>query len=236
MPWWGIVIIVAVILLLLCFLLSIANFSGDRFMEKYQEMNKVFISTEITPLEFISRLNLKYFVGKLEIIKVAAVARDAYSKGKLFLSTDTLSLPSIASFTIIAHEMGHALQDKNGKKIKVLSSLRKLGRSLGFFMLPCIIAGGILMVIGQQLFIGGAVVAGFGILIFFLSLFVKLKTISIEKEASKNAIKFLNEFLSEEEVKKCKKFLNDARLTYWADFLRICLGWTAMSKKTKLFN
>ena len=62
------------------------------------------------------------------------------------------------------------------------------------------------------------------------------ESLAIEKDASKKALKFLDEFLSEDEVKKCKAFLNDARLTYWADFLRACLGWTAMSRKTKLFN
>lgn len=236
MPWWIIAILVVLVLLLLCFLLSIANFSGERFMERYQQINNILLKSELTPIDFIAKLNLKYFAGKLQIIQVSTVARDAYSKGKLFLSSDTIKRPSLASFTIIAHEMGHALQDLTGTKLKHLVVLRRLGRTLGFLMLPCIIAGIVLMIIGQSLFIAGAIVAGFGVLLFFLALFIKLRTIAIEKDASKNALKFLGEFLSEDEVKKCKAFLNDARLTYWADFLRACLGWTAMSRKTKLFN
>lgn len=236
MQLWIIIILVLLALLLLCFLLAVANFSGERFMERYQQLSKVMTRSELTPLEFISKLNFKYFSGKLQIVQVSTVAKDAYSKGKLFLSTDSIRVPSLASFTIIAHEIGHALQDATGKKIKSLTTLRKIGRSFGFLMLPSIIAGGILMIIGQALFLWGAVVAGFGVLLLLLAFVVKLRTISIEKDASKNAIKFLKEFLGEEEVAKCKEFLKDARLTYWADFLRMCLGWTAMSRKTRLFN
>lgn len=234
--WWGIVLVIICVLLLLCFLLAVANFSGERFMEKYEEMNKQYPNSTLTPLGFISHLNKTYFEGKLQIVQISAVANDAYNKGKLFLSTQTLKNPSYASFTIIAHEVGHAMQDKSGKKLKTLTRLRKLGRFLGYLMTPSIIAGVVLMILGHTLFYWGVAVAGFGVLIFLLALVIKLRTISIEKDASKTAIKFLEEFFSQEDVKKCKGFLNDARLTYWADFLKICLGWTAMSRKTKLFN
>ena len=235
MNWWIIIIVLGGVVLL-CFLLSVANFSGERFIDKYKEMNKQFAKSDLTPLEFIKKLNAEYFEGKLQILQISKAATDAYNKGKLFLSTDTLQTASLASFTIIAHEMGHALQDKNGKKLKVLSRLRKIGRFLGTLMLPSILAGVILMLISQNLFWWGVGLIALGCLIFFLALFIKMRTISIEKDASKNAIKFLTEFFDESEVKKCKTFLKDARLTYWADFLRLCLGWTAMSRKTKLFN
>ena len=236
MEWWIILILVVGVLLLLCFLLSLANFSGERFMERYQEMNKRYPKLEISPLDFINKLNYKYFEGKLKIVQISGVASDAYSKGKLFLSTDSLRNPSLASFTIIAHEMGHALQDKTGRKLKVLSRLRRLGKFLGTIMLPSIIAGVILMLLGNKLFYWGIGLVAVGILILFLALFVKLRTIAIEKDASNKALVFLKETFNEEEVKECKSFLNDARLTYWAEFLRLCLGWTAMSKKTRLLN
>jgi len=236
MDWWLIIIIVVAILVLLCFLLAVANFSGERFMERYKEMNNKYPKINLQPIDFISRLNMMYFNGKLQIVQISAVARDSYSKGKLFLSTDTLRKSSLASFTIIAHEMGHAYQDKTGNKLKLLRSLRKLGKILGLLLAPSIIAGIIMMLFGEKLFIWGIVLAMFGVFIFLLALFIKLRTISIEKDASKNAIKFLSEIFEDEDLKECKAFLNDARLTYWAEFLRICLGWTAMSKKSKLFN
>ena len=60
--------------------------------------------------------------------------------------------------------------------------------------------------------------------------------IAIEKEASKFAIDFLKQVLADEQVALCKKFLNDARLSYWADFFRTLLAWTFMTKKNKLFS
>ena len=234
--WWGIVLVIICVLLLLCFLLAVANFSGERFMEKYEEMNKQYPNNNLTPLGFISTLNKTQFGGKLQIVQISEVAKDAYAKGKLFLSTQTLRNPSLASFTIIAHEIGHAYQDKTGKKLKKLNRLRKIGRLFGVLLTPSIIAGVVLMILGHDLFYWGVAVAGFGVFIFVLALIIKLRTISIEKDASKNAIKFLEQFFDENDLKKCKIFLNDARLTYWADFLKICLGWTAMSRKTKLFN
>lgn len=236
MEWWLIVILIVALGVLLCFLLALANFSGERFAEKYDEMNQKFPSNNLNPLDFIYRLNTKYFDNKIQIIQISRKGRDSYSKGKLFLSTFTLQNPTLASFSIIAHEMGHAMQDKNSKKIKTLSRLRRLGKILGYFMLPSILAGVILMILGDKLFIWGILLAVLGVLIFLLALFIKLRTISIEKDASNKALKFLKEFFNEKEVLSCKSFMNDARLTYWADFLRICLGWTAMSKKTKLFN
>lgn len=236
MKWWIILIIVFVVLLFLCFLLSIANFSGERFQEKYQEMNKRMPSSKITPIEFISNLNYKFFQGKLQIVQISSLGKDAYSNGKIFLSTDTLRMPSLASYSIIAHEMGHAKQDIEGKKLKVLKTLRRLGRILGLLMTPSIVSGLILMIIGNNLLPWGIALASFGVLIFFLAVFIKIRTISIEKEASKNAVDFLEEYFSETEVKYCKDFMKDAGLTYWADFLRTCLWWTAMSRKTKLFH
>ncbi|MBO5022546.1 MAG: zinc metallopeptidase [Clostridia bacterium] len=234
--WWGIVLVIICVLLLLCFLLAVANFSGERFMEKYEEVNKQYPNNNLTPLAFISHLNKLYFNNKLQVVQISEVAKDCYAKGKLFLSTQTLRNPSYASFTIIAHEIGHAFQDKTGKKLKKLNRLRKIGRLVGTLLTPSIIAGVVLMILGHNLFYWGVAVASFGVFIFILALIIKLRTISIEKDASKNAIKFLKEFFDENDLKKCKSFLNDARLTYWADFLKICLGWTTMSRKTKLFN
>lgn len=231
---WIIIGVVVGVAVLLCFLLAVANFAGERFLERFEEVDQIRLENGIMPIEFVRQMNSDYFGNKLKIAIVEGKATDAYAKGVLYLSSSSLSRPSLASFTIIAHELGHALQDKTGKKIKSLTRLRIVGRILGILFAPILIAGGILC-IANYLTIGLSLLGGGG-LIFLLSLFIKLRTISIEKEASKNALVFLEEVLSEEEVKESKKFLNDAKLTYWADFLRMILWWTALSRKTKMFN
>ena len=81
----------------------------------------------------------------------------------------------------------------------------------------------------------GLVCLGLGLLIFIFAIFLKYKEIQIEKEASVFALDFLREFLTEEEVKKCKEFLDSARLTYWASLFRSMLGWTFLTKKDRMF-
>ena len=232
------IIIISVIALavLLCFILAIANYAGERFLEKYKSFDKVEAQTDLTPIEYIDLLNQKYFNQKLQVVQISNYAGDAYSKGKLFLSTNTINKNSLASYTIISHELGHAKQDKEGKKLKRLAFLRKFGRIIGGLMIPLMILGAIFMIFGENLFWIGISLIGVGIVIFLTALITKLITISIEKDASKNAIIFLQEILNNKEIKQCKKFLKEARLTYWGDFFRTLFIWTALSKKTKLFN
>ena len=128
------------------------------------------------------------------------------------------------------------MQDKTGKKLKKLTALRRLGRVLGIIFFPILISGGVLLFFNQTLFIAGLCLLSFAVLIFVLSLIIKLRTISIEKDASEKAIIFLQEILTEKELNESKKFLKDAKLTYWGDFLRIFLWWTGMSRKTRMFN
>ena len=231
---WIIIICVIVVAVLLCFLLAIANFSYDKFMQRYRQLSNQSIRSGITTLQFVDMLNSQYFGGTLKIVQIEKEAGDAYGGGRLFLSTKTIYQPSIASFTIIAHEIGHAKQDIEGKKLKRLNFLRKLGRIVGLLLTPCLIAGIVMLILGYSLI--GFVLFGVAGGIFILALVIKLMTIAIEKDASKKALGFLEMILGDEELRTAKRFLKDAGLTYWADFLRIILGWTGISKKSKLFN
>lgn len=232
---WIIIIAVIAFGVLICFLLAIANFAYDRFLQRYQELDKVSLQGDLSIYDFINFINHNEFDGKLQFIQISQLAGDAYSKGKLFLSTNTLNKNSLASITIIAHELGHAKQDKEGGKLKRLHFLRGFGKIIGVFLSLLIIAGIVMLILGEDYFNISFILLGCAAGIFVLSLFTKLLTISIEKDASKKAIKMLEEYLSEGELKKAKRFLKDARLTYWADFLRLILGWTALSKKSSLF-
>lgn len=231
-----IVIIIVILALLLCLLLAIANFAGERFFEKYKQMNAILVDEDITTQEFFNRINASHFEGRIQVAPVANVGGDAYAKGILFLSNQTLSSQGLAGFTIIAHEMGHALQDATGRKLKRLHALRWIGKIVGIFMMPCYLVGLVLLIIGGNLFYWGIGCIAAGFLIFLLAIIIKAVTIAVEKDASKHAVAFLSEYLHEKEVKKCKRFLKDAKLTYWADLFRSLLGWTMLTRKSKLFK
>lgn len=232
---WIIIIAIIAFAVLICFLLAIANFAYDRFLQRYEELDKIPLQSNLTIFDFINFVNNTFFAGKLQFLQISRLAGDAYSKGKLFLSTNTLNKNSIASITIIAHELGHAQQDQEGGKLKRLHFLRFLGKTLGIFLPLIIVAGIVLLFFGDKLFTTGIILLGCAGGIFLLAIFNKLLTISIEKDASKKAVKLLEDYLSEGELRKAKRFLKDARLTYWADFLRLILGWTTLSKKSKMF-
>lgn len=219
-----------------CFLLALANFAGESFFEKYEKLNSIKVSCFLNSLEFVQSINNKFFEGKLKICRTEEKVGDSYAGGTLILSTQTLSTPSLASFTIVSHEIGHARQDVEGKKLKSLNRLRKLGRIIGVFLFPLLLSGGIVMIAFPDLFYLGLGLALGGGLIFLIALFIKLRTISIEKEASRYALDYLGEYLNDEEISICKGFLKDARLTYWADFLRTLFFWTFLTKKSKFFN
>jgi len=235
MNFWVILGCVIAVAVLLCFLLAIANHSGERFLDKYNEMMRINADIEYSPSDFIEHIHNKYLKNNLKIVQISTSAGDAYSKGKLFLSAETLYSNSLASYTIIAHEMGHAQQDEDGNKLKKLNFLRRLGKVIGRLMMPSLVAG-IILLFFDNLFVLGICLASFAVLVFLLALVVKIITIAIEKDASEKAEVFLSEILTSGQLIRCRKFLNDARLTYWGEFLKILLFWTGASKKTKLFN
>lgn len=213
--------------------LSIANFAYDSFYEKYQKLDKKHVS--ISPIEFYQHINNSHLGGRV-MVGQTKPGEDAYSGGVIFLSQQTVNSWSLASLSIIAHELGHAKQDQTSSKLKKLSRLRKAGRFVGVFMFPLLLAGLVLTIIGGNLFYIGIGLAAGGLFIFLLAIIIKAVTIRIEKEASKNALVFLREVLQPKDVKACKKFLDGAKLTYWADMFRTLLAWTMLTRKTKLFR
>lgn len=228
-------IIAVIIIVLLCACLAIANFAGESFYEKFLELSKVKIESQVTVIDFFRYVNEKFFGNRL-VLASAKDGGDAYAKGILFLSNSTIHSDNIASFAIIAHELGHAEQDISSKKLKKMSALRRFGTFVGLFMFPLLIAGLVLIILGGGYFYWGVGLAVGGLLIFILAIVIKALTINIEKEASQNAIEFLQEILTPQEINTCKQFLNDAKLTYWADMFRSLLGWTMLTRKGKLFR
>ncbi len=232
------IIIIAVVVLIvgICFCLAIASFGYDRFYDKLVALSKVTIENSgLTAYDYVQAVNATKFGSKLEILAVEGMTGDAYGGGKVFLSQNTLQSNSLASFAIISHELGHALQDKEGK-LRKLYIFRKLIHFLGFLFVPLLVVGFILFLIGGNLWLVGIILMASAGLSILLALLLKVVTISIEKDASKRALVLLESILNKEEIKQARKLLNSAKLTYWGDFFRAIFGWTRLTKKGKLFK
>ena len=232
---WIILIVIGCIILLSA-IFSVANFSSERFMEVYKNSD-ITISENLNILDFIHNLNYNKFNGKLKIAQAEKDVDNFYvPKTKtVALSKKTLTSNSIASFSIVAHEMGHALQDLQGNKLKVLNFMRKLGLFIGFLFLPTLIAGLVLLFFNELHYLSIILFCVSGG-IFLLAFLIKAITIGIEKDASNKGLSFLNETLNQKEMLLCKKLLDSARLTYWGDLFRLLFSWTLLTRKTKMFR
>lgn len=234
-------ILIAILIFILLVCLSIASYAGPQVSEIYNEVNKRLSSSFTVASVFAQRVINTYLDGKISIVRKEGYLSDSYvpSQKTVFLSQDVFDSSSVAALAITAHELGHALQDKENPEIlQKRHSLGLLSKMLGFFMMPLIILGVVMFFVIPENIIFGIVFLVGAMLIFLLALFVKSLTIKIEKDASKKAIMFLEELsiLEPFEIKFANKLLSAALLTYIADFLRAILGWTMLTKKTNLFG
>lgn len=239
--WLYIVIGIGVLFfLIICFCLAVANFSFDNFKEKRKEAMSYRVSNGMDIRDFVAIINERYLDGALQVTRCEEY-RDHFSPGIIALSSSTLGSNSLASFSTIAHELGHGLQFKKGELNKHWQRKSK-NRIFGRFFLPLIIVGIVLAVLGLLnivpffvLYIGVGVFA-LAFLIFLIACYTKYREIKIEKGASNYGLEFLKECMTKEEVKICNEFLNSARLTYWGSLFRTMLGWTMLTQKEKMFN
>lgn len=233
-------VLIGVFVAILIVCLSIASFAGAHVFEKYKYYNNFMSSSFTVAGDFCCMVSQRYLDCTVKIVKRGGELTDAYvpSQKTVFLSENTFGNSSVASLAIAGHELGHAYQDYLDPKLFERHNFYKvLCKVLGFLTYPLFFAGIILLFASQSLLPSFLCVAG-AILIFLFALFLKFATIKIEKDASKKALVFLRELdvLDEVELEYARKFLNAALLTYIADFLQAILGWTGLTRKTKIFG
>jgi len=152
------------------------------------------------------------FDVKIEHIKGSL--SDHYDPGSktLRLSDTVYGSTSIAALGVAAHECGHALQHAQSyTPLKIRSSLvpaANIGCQLG---VPIVLLG---LIFGGY----GSTLALVGVLVFSLSVLFQLVTLPVEFDASNRGLEMLRKFgmLQGDEMKKCRKVLQAAALTYVA--------------------
>ncbi len=128
----------------------------------------------------------------------------------LALSPDVYGGRSLAALGVAAHELGHALQKKEGywpMNVRAgLVPLANIGSSLSMLLF----FGGLLM--GQKPLLLG------GIALFSLAVLFTLVTLPVEFDASNRAMAVLTQhrMISSEEAPEVRRVLNAAALTYVA--------------------
>lgn len=130
---------------------------------------------------------------------------------RLHLSPEVAGVPSVASLAITAHEIGHAMQDRDGyAPLRIRSALvpaANVGSSLGW----------ILIIIGVIL--GFFELALVGLVVFAIGAVFALATLPVEFNASARARQLLTDsglLYTEDERRGVSSVLNAAAFTYVA--------------------
>ena len=137
---------------------------------------------------------------------------------KIHISNDKINKKSITSIAVVAHEIGHAIQDKeNYKPLKLRQNLiektmifQRIGSFLLIIGLPSIFAFTKSPFIT---FIAALVIMG----CLTTNVLIHLITLPVEFDASfKRALPILTKYVPKENMHQCKSVLRAAALTYLA--------------------
>ena len=136
---------------------------------------------------------------------------------KIHISEDKIDKKSITSISVVTHEIGHAIQDKeNYKPLKLRQTLiektyvlQRIGSFLLIIGLPSIFAFTKNPFIT---FLAGIMIMG----CLSTNVLIHLITLPVELDASKKALNILKKYVPNKNLKQCKSVLRAAALTYLA--------------------
>lgn len=190
--------------------LILAMYAQAKISSAYEKYNKVTASTGLSGSEVARKILDRNGLSYVDIKMVDGKLSDHYDPRDktLNLSRDVYYKNSIASVSIAAHEVGHAIQDSvDYAPLKIraaLVPLANLGTQLSFFL---IILGFFFSVFFTKL----------GIALFFFAVLFQIVTLPVEYNASNRAKKELAMgIITEEDLKGTREVLSAAALTYVA--------------------
>ncbi len=193
------------------FLLSLA--AQVAVKNAYRKMAKVYSSRGYTGAQAAAAVLRYYNISDVRIEKIGGTLSDHFDPrtNVISLSQDVYDSPSIASVGIACHEAGHAAQHAYGYKPIVwrnsILPVCKIGSWAG---IPLAFLG---------YFLGFETLVWVGLLLYSAILLFQLVTLPVEFDASRRAIKVIEEtgMLAEgEELSGAKKVLRCAAMTYVA--------------------
>ena len=205
-----------ILILIIIFLPLIASFY---IKINYNKYIKVKTSNNLTGFEVARKILDKHNLKDVHIVKTNGTMSDHYDSSRkvVRLSSDVFDGTTIAANAIAAHEVGHAIQDREGyfflKLRGFIFPVVKIASSIAYY----IIFIGFLLELMD--------LARLGILLVSLGLLFQIITLPVEFNASKRAKQELenNNLLNQDEIRGTKKMLLSAAFTYVAGVLASAL-------------
>ncbi len=177
----------------------------------YKKWSRVAVSSGFTGIATAQKLITQNGLTNVRVEGVGGTLTDHYDPRSkvLRLSQAVATSPSIASVAVSAHELGHALQDREGylplKVRALLAPAVSIGSYVGWIMLAAGLALNYLEL------------AWLGVAVFAVGFVFALATVPVEMNASARARKMLSEagiVRTAEETRGVNSVLNAAALTY----------------------
>ncbi len=181
----------------------------------YKKSANKSVMNKMTGYDIARKILDKNSLNDLIIVETKGTLTDHYDPTRkvIRLSSGIYKESTIASNAVAAHEVGHALQDKEGYTfLKIRSIIFPIVSFLSRISYVVIFLGFLFEI--MNLVYLGIIAVGAGVLF-------QVVTLPVEINASKRAVKELNELgiISEEEKKDIKNMLAAAALTYVASTL-----------------
>jgi len=197
-------------------------YAQARVSSAFNKYSKIANVQHITGAEAAVRLLNSNGLGNVKVEEVKTRLGDHYDPGKkvLRLSPGVANTPSVAALGIVAHEVGHAVQDKVGYAyMRFRTSLvpaANVGSTLGYIF---VILGLLLSVFGAAF---GMTVVWIGVFLFSLAVIFSLVTLPVEYNASNRARQMLRStgLAVAQEYDGASAVLSAAALTYVAATLQ----------------
>ena len=181
----------------------------------YSKYSRIETNCQKTGVEVIGEMQIKHNLSEISVYKIPGELTDHYDprNKSIGLSSLNYNTSTIAGIAVASHEMGHAIQDKEGyfflklrhgmgKLTIVASNLSWIVIYLGFIIwyLPFIYVG---------------------IALFAITVLFDLITLPVEINASKRAAEYLKQTgdYNEQELIGVRKVLRAAAFTYIASTL-----------------
>lgn len=207
----GVMIVVALIIAI------VAEVKVNNTVNNYKD---TLSSIDLTGAELAERLAKENDV-LIKVNQIKGKLTDHYNpKDKsLNLSEGVYSSKSIVAQSIVAHEFGHALQDKEEyAPLKIRQMAIAVSNIYSKFFMPLLIIGILLEIFVP---IAGAVVIYLSVAFYGISVIVNLATVKVEYDASARAKKLLLAMGcgSDQEKSITDKTLDAAALTYVGSLL-----------------
>lgn len=183
----------------------------------YRKNSQISASSGMSGSQLARTLLDRNGLGSISVQPVKGELTDHYDpKSKaLRLSEGIFGGRSVAALGIVAHEVGHALQDSRGYvPLRIRASLvpaASFGSSIG----PLFVVAGIIFATGSEF---STILINLGIIFFAAAVVFQIVTLPVEFNASSRALVMLTDggHITTDEIKPAKQVLSAAALTYVA--------------------